>query len=69
VGCQSCAHTLRRTAHPLLPPFRADIRRHHVEDFRTWLTSRSGYRTARLTPATLAHRLGTLRIFFVRITD
>lgn len=47
----------------------ADIRRHHVEDFRSWLTSRSGYRTARLTPATLAHRLGTLRMFFVRITD
>jgi site-specific recombinase XerD len=49
--------------------FIADIRRHHVEDFRTWLTSRSGHRTARLTPATLAHRLGTLRMFFVRISD
>jgi hypothetical protein len=49
--------------------FIADVRRHHVEDFRTWLTARSGYRTARLTPATLAHRLGTLRMFFVRISD
>ena len=49
--------------------FIADIRRHHVEDFRTWLAGRSGYRTARLTPATLAHRLGTLRMFFVRISD
>jgi site-specific recombinase XerD len=47
----------------------ADIRRHHVEDFRTWLTARPGHRTARLTPATLAHRLGTLRMFFVRISD
>jgi site-specific recombinase XerD len=47
----------------------ADIRRHHIEDFRLWLTSRSGYRSARLTPATLAHRLGTLRMFFVRISD
>jgi site-specific recombinase XerD len=46
-----------------------DISRHHVEDFRTWLTDRSGYRSARLTPATLAHRLGTLRMFFVRISD
>ena len=42
--------------------FIADIRRHHVEDFRTWLGGRSGYRTARLSTATLAHRLGTLRI-------
>jgi site-specific recombinase XerD len=49
--------------------FIPDIRRHHVEDFRTWLTARSGQRTARLTPATLAHRLGTLRMFFVRISD
>lgn len=47
----------------------ADIRRRHIEDFRTWLTARSGYRTGRLTPATLAHRLGTLRMFFVRISD
>jgi site-specific recombinase XerD len=49
--------------------FIADIRRHHVEDFRTWLAGRSGYRTARLSTATLAHRLGTLRMFFVRISD
>ncbi|RSM57984.1 hypothetical protein DMB66_31270 [Actinoplanes sp. ATCC 53533] len=47
----------------------ADIHRRHIEDFRTWLTARTGYRTGRLTPATLAHRLGTLRMFFVRITD
>jgi len=49
--------------------FIADIRRRHIEDFRTWLTARPGYRTGRLTPATLAHRLGTLRMFFVRISD
>jgi site-specific recombinase XerD len=49
--------------------FLADIRRRHIEDFRTWLTARTGYRTGRLTPATLAHRLGTLRMFFVRISD
>jgi len=49
--------------------FLADIRRHHIEDFRTWLTARPGRRTNRLTPATLAHRLGTLRMFFVRISD
>ncbi|GAA2343399.1 tyrosine-type recombinase/integrase [Dactylosporangium salmoneum] len=46
-----------------------DVRRHHIEDFRSWLAARPGRRTARLTPATLAHRLGTLRMFFVRISD
>jgi site-specific recombinase XerD len=49
--------------------FVVDIRRRHIEDFRTWLAARPGHRTARLTPATLAHRLGTLRMFFVRISD
>jgi site-specific recombinase XerD len=49
--------------------FVGDIRRHHVEDFRSWLAARPGHRTARITPATLAHRLGTLRMFFVRISD
>jgi site-specific recombinase XerD len=49
--------------------FVADIRRRHIEDFRTWLAVRPGHRNARLTPATLAHRLGTLRMFFVRISD
>jgi len=49
--------------------FIADIRRRHIEDFRTWLAARPGHRTPRLTPATLAHRLGTLRMFFVRISD
>ncbi|GIJ65062.1 tyrosine-type recombinase/integrase [Virgisporangium aurantiacum] len=49
--------------------FIADIRRRHIEDFRTWLSARPGYRTPRLAPGTLAHRLGTLRMFFVRISD
>ncbi|GAA4251656.1 hypothetical protein GCM10022255_045130 [Dactylosporangium darangshiense] len=49
--------------------FVSDIRRHHVEEFRSWLAARPGRRTARITPATLAHRLGTLRMFFVRISD
>jgi site-specific recombinase XerC len=49
--------------------FLVDIRRRHVEDFRTWLAARPGHHTTRLTPATLAHRLGTLRMFFVRISD
>ena len=49
--------------------FVADIRRHHIEDYRSWLSARPGQRTTRLTPASLAHRLGTLRMFFVRISD
>jgi hypothetical protein len=30
--------------------FIADIRRRHIENFRTWLNTRPGYRTGRLTP-------------------
>jgi site-specific recombinase XerD len=47
----------------------ADINRAHIEGFIRWLSARSGRTTARLSPATLAHRLGTLRMFFVRIID
>jgi len=47
----------------------ADIGRRHLEDFRLWLAARPGYRSDRLTPASLAHRLGTLRMFFVRISE
>jgi site-specific recombinase XerD len=47
----------------------ADINRRHIEDFIRWLAARSGRATARLSPATLAHRLGTLRMFFVRIIE
>jgi hypothetical protein len=47
----------------------ADINRHHIEDFVRWLAARSGRATARISPATLAHRLGTPRMFFVRIIE
>jgi site-specific recombinase XerD len=47
----------------------AGINRSHLEGYRRWLAARPGYRTSRLTPATLAHRLGTLRMFFVRISE
>jgi site-specific recombinase XerD len=49
--------------------FLSDVRRRHIEDFRVWLAARPGQRTGQITPATLAHRLGTLRMFFVRISD
>jgi site-specific recombinase XerD len=47
----------------------AGINRRHLEDFRTWLAARPGRDAARVTAATLAHRLGTLRMFFVRISE
>jgi len=47
----------------------ADINRRHIEDFIRWLAARCGRTTARLSPATMAHRLGTLRMFFVRISE
>jgi site-specific recombinase XerD len=46
-----------------------DVNRRCVEDYIRWLAARPGKRTARATPATLAHRLGTLRMFFVRIAE
>ena len=47
----------------------AEINRRHIEDFVRWLAARPGRNGARVTPATLAHRLGTLRMFFVRISE
>ena len=47
----------------------AAVTRRNVEDFKPWLAARPGQNKPRLTPATIAHRLGTLRMFFVRITE
>src|ERR687892_417402 len=38
----------------------ADVVRRHVEDYRPWLAARPGQSKPKVTPATLAHRLGTL---------
>ena len=46
-----------------------DVNRRCAEDYIRWLAARPGKHTARATPATLAHRLGTLRMFFVRISE
>jgi site-specific recombinase XerD len=45
------------------------VARRHVEDYKTWLAARPGQNKPRVTPATIAHRLGTLRMFFVRIDE
>ena len=54
--------------HPELHQVR-DIGRAHIEGFKPWLAARPGQNRARLTPATIAHRLGTLRVFFLRIDE
>ena len=45
----------------------AHITRRHIEDYKPWLAARPGQNKPRLTTATIAHRLGTLRMFFVRL--
>ena len=47
----------------------ADVVRRHVEDYKPWLAARPGQNKLRVTPATIAHRLGTLRMFFLRIEE
>ena len=47
----------------------AAVTRAHIEDYKPWLAARPGQNKARLTTATIAHRLGTLRMFFVRIDE
>jgi site-specific recombinase XerD len=47
----------------------ADVQRRHVEAFKPWLAARPGQNKPRVTGATIAHRLGTLRMFFIRIAE
>ena len=47
----------------------AQVTRRHVEDYKPWLAGRPGQRKPRASNATIAHRLGTLRMFFVRIDE
>ncbi|MGI8627728.1 MAG: tyrosine-type recombinase/integrase, partial [Geodermatophilaceae bacterium] len=47
----------------------AQVTRRHIEEYKPWLAKRPGQNKARVTTATLAHRLGTLRMFFVRIDE
>jgi site-specific recombinase XerD len=45
------------------------VTRRHIENFKPWLAKRPGQNKTRVTTATMAHRLGTLRMFFVRIEE
>lgn len=73
VAC--CETTLRQLAGMLMRGFPdvagvANIRREHIEAYKTWLTARPGYRKAStLSKTTLGMRLGHLHAFFVRIAE
>jgi len=43
------------------------VTRRHIEDYKPWPAARPGQNRARVSTATLAHRLGTLRMFFVSV--
>ena len=45
------------------------VTRAHIEDYKPWLAARPGQNKARVTNATIVHRLGTLRMFFIRIDE
>jgi site-specific recombinase XerD len=47
----------------------AAVTRVHIEDYKPWLALRPGQKTSTLKPNTLIHRLGHLRMFFVRIEE
>jgi len=47
----------------------AQVTRRHIEDYKPWLAARPGQNKPRLTTATIAHRLGTLPMFFVRLDE
>jgi site-specific recombinase XerD len=47
----------------------AQVTRRHIEGYKPWLAARPGQNKPRVTTATIAHRLGTLRMFFVRIDE
>jgi site-specific recombinase XerD len=47
----------------------AQVTRRHIEDYKPWLARRPGQNKPRLTTATIVRRLGTLRMFFVRLDE
>ena len=47
----------------------AQVTRGHIEDYKPWLAARPGQNKPRLTAGTIIHRLGTLRMFFIRLDE
>jgi integrase len=57
------------TEHPEVTGF-ADVRREHIEHYKTWMSARPGYRRSQtLNKTTIGMRMGNLRIFFERIIE
>jgi site-specific recombinase XerD len=67
-GALRCFATFLAEAAPAVTGL-AQITRAHVEAFKPWLAARPGQNKPAVTSATIAHRLGTLRMFFVRIDE
>ena len=67
LALRSFATFLAQTSPPVTSL--TQVTRRHVEDYKPWLAARPGQNKPRVTPATIAHRLGTLRMFFVRIEE
>jgi integrase len=63
-----CFVTYLLIHHPEVTSVR-DIARTHIEGFKPWLAARPGRDSVPLSAATIAHRLGTLRMFFLRIDE
>jgi site-specific recombinase XerD len=45
------------------------VTRRHLEDYKPWLAARPGQNKPQLTPGTIISRLGTLRMFFIRLDE
>jgi site-specific recombinase XerD len=67
LGLRSFAGFLLET-HPDVTTVAA-VTRAHIEAYKPWLAARPGQRVPRLTVNTRAHRLGTLRMFFLRLAE
>jgi integrase len=67
LALRSFAGFLTETAPEVLST--AAVTRRHIEDYKPWPAQRPGQNKARLTTATIVHRLGTRRMFFVRLDE
>jgi site-specific recombinase XerD len=47
----------------------AQVTRRHIENYKPWLAARPGQNKPQLTPGTIISRLGTLRMFFIRLDE
>jgi site-specific recombinase XerD len=63
-----CFATYLTERHPDVRSIAA-VARPQIEGYKPWLAARPGQNKPKLTPATIAHRLGVLRMFFVRIEE